>query len=331
MSLLLVCFTWAGIVAVGGGAETKSKISENARRPKTETELRYWLQNMVYLHRFSLAEIQTATGMSRKEVEEALEEQGIDLKGKPWRGFGGGLVVVPYPGGRHPRIGFLDGAINPQRETKLSVFPPWDPQSYIVIDVPEAIWSNLGLIYLAHTHVPTYWTQRGVELEPLEWRRRRDGTLSMDRKLPNGVTFSTRALPGVDGVRLELKLVNGSTNHLSDLRVQMCAMLKGMNGFQQQTNANKVFASPFSACKSEDGNRWVIWGWQPAHRAWGNPPVPCLHVDPKFPDCPPGQTRRVRGWLSFYEGDDIKSELSRIEQDPWLLEALTFSEEGVLR
>jgi hypothetical protein len=52
------------------------------------------------------------------------------------------LFVLPYPGGRHPRIGFLDGAVNPQRETKISVSTPWDEQSYVVVDLPEAIWSN---------------------------------------------------------------------------------------------------------------------------------------------------------------------------------------------
>src|SRR5262249_23867515 len=85
------------------------------------------------------------------------------------------LLVLPYPGGRHPRIGFLEGAIRPQRETKVSVFTPWDDTSYVVADVPEAIWSNLGLTYLAHTHVPTVWTKQGVELEPLEWNRRGSG------------------------------------------------------------------------------------------------------------------------------------------------------------
>ena len=66
--------------------------------------------------------------------------------------------------GRHPRIGFLDGAIRPQRETKISVFTPWDPHSYVVVDVPEAIWSNLGLTYLAHTHIDTVWTKKKIEV-----------------------------------------------------------------------------------------------------------------------------------------------------------------------
>ena len=68
------------------------------------------------------------------------------------------LKVLPYPGGRHPRIGFLDGAIRPQRETKFSVFLPWDLSQYVVVDLPEAIWMKRGkdreLLYLAHTARP---------------------------------------------------------------------------------------------------------------------------------------------------------------------------------
>jgi len=37
-----------------------------------------------------------------------------------------------------------------------------------------------------------------------------------------------------------------------------------------------------------------------------------MHSDPQFPDCKPGETKRMKGWLSFYEGDDIEAELKRI-------------------
>src|SRR5213079_2721815 len=57
---------------------------------------------------------------------------------------------------------------------------PWNQESYVVVDVPEAIWSNLGLTYLAHTHVPTIWTQQNIELERLEWNRRADGTFDIE-------------------------------------------------------------------------------------------------------------------------------------------------------
>ena len=60
------------------------------------------------------------------------------------------------------------------------------------------------------------------------------------------------------------------------------------------------------------GYPWLVTGWEPCVRAWGNPPCPCLHSDPQVPDCPPGESRRVRGWLSFYDGADIDAELRRV-------------------
>ena len=57
---------------------------------------------------------------------------------------------------------YRDGAIRPQRETKVSVFLPWAESGYVVVDVPEAIWVDARpkreLLYLAHTDVPTMWT-----------------------------------------------------------------------------------------------------------------------------------------------------------------------------
>ncbi len=226
--------------------------------------------------------------------------------------------MLPYPGGRHPRIGFLEGAIDPQRETKISVFTPWDADSYVVADIPEAIWSNLGLTYLAHTHVPTIWSQQAVKLEPLEWARRADGSLELERRLPNGIRFGTKVVPGCDAVRMEMWLANGTNQTLSDLRVQNCVMLKAATGFAEQTLDNKIFAPPFAVCRSAEGKRFIISAWQPCHRAWSNVKCPCLHSDPKFPDCSPGATQRLRGWLSFYEGDDLPGELKRIEQVGWL-------------
>ena len=287
-----------------------SGADSNARRPPNDEELRFWLENMISHHRFSAEEVSLATGLSPQEIAAAQRRFGFTpptLKSQP------GIVrMLPYPGGRHPRIGFLDGAIDPQRETKISVFTPWDARSYVVIDVPEAIWSQHGLLYLAHTHVSTIWTKQNVVLPPLEWRRHTNGELSIERKLPNNVVFGARAVPQTNAVRMELSLQNGSSETLRDLRVQNCVMLKAAEGFNQQTNANKVFKPPLVACGSSDRTRWIITAWTPLHRAWGNPPVPCLHSDPKFPDCAPGETQRVRGWLWFYEGAAITNELDRL-------------------
>jgi hypothetical protein len=241
----------------------------------------------------------------------------LNREKRPERKQDDSLLVMPYPGGRHPRIGFLDGAIDPQRETKISVFTPWNPGSYVVADVPEAIWSNLGLTYLAHTHVETLWTKQDIEMEPLEWTRHGNGELSMERTLPNGIRFGTHVYPGKEGVRMRMWLTNGTSEKLTDLRVQNCVMLKGAPGFNAQSDRNKWIQEPYIACRSDNENRWVITAWDPLHRAWQNPPVPCIHSDPKFPDCAPGETVHLRGWLSFYEGEDLEAEAKRIENLGW--------------
>lgn len=294
----------------------------NRRPPVNETDLEYWLGNMVWYHRFTPDEIASASGLGLDQIAGALARFDIRPQTRPERAAGAPLLVLPYPGGRHPRIGFLDGAVDPQRETKVSVFAPWDRRSYVVVDVPEAIWSDLGLVYLAHTHVPTVWTKQNIGLEPLEWNRHGDGSLDIRRELPNGIVFAAVVRPRTEVVELEMSLTNGTARTLRDLRVQMCVMLRGCEGFTAQTNDNKTFAAPYAAACSADGRRWVITAWEPCHRAWGNAACPCLHSDPKFPDCAPGETQTIRGLVSFYEGADLKAEFRRIEATGWRRKAL---------
>jgi len=287
------------------------------RRPVNDADRRYWLENMVVFHGFTLDEVSAATGLTLAEVAAALKGRDFVGRWRPRRLPGEPLRVLPYPGGRHPRIGFLEGAVRPQRETKVSVFTPWDDASYVVVDVPEAIFSSLGLTYLAHTHIPTLWDQQGVTLPRLEWNRRTNGTLDSERTLPNGIVFGAKVVPTPTEVRMELWLRNGTEQKLTGLRVQNCVMLKAAAGFAAQTLTNKVFKAPYAAARSDDGRRWVLTAWDPCDRCWGNEQVPCIHADPKFPDCAPGETVRLRGWLSFYEGADLVAEFTRIEQTGW--------------
>ena len=315
VSILLSCALMFGSSAVlVAGAEPT-----NFRKPASDHELQYWLTNMVQYHNFTEAEVTKATGLQECEIRAAVQRFQIRREA-PKRRNDVPMLVMPYPGGRHPRIGFLDGAIRPQRETKVSVFTPWsqpDKPDYVVVDVPEAIWSNLGLTYLAHTHVPTVWTKQGIELERKEWNRRKDGTFDIQRRLPNGIEFGAKIIPKRDAVHMKLSLKNGTKRKLSDLRVQNCVMLKAADGFNQQTKENKVLQKPYTACRSTDGKRWIITAWDPCHRPWANDRCPCLHSDPKFPDCEPGDTKQLKGWLSFYEGDDIQAEFERIEKTGW--------------
>jgi peptidoglycan/xylan/chitin deacetylase (PgdA/CDA1 family) len=289
----------------------------NFRPAKTDAELKFWLDNALVHHRYTNAEAGAALGLGADEIPDAARRLGIDPKKRPDRKADDPLFVLPYPGGRHPRIGFRDGMIRPQRETKASVFAPWADGGYAVADTPEAVWFDVKgkpeLLYLAHTHVPTTWDKQKIALDPMEWARKPDGSLSLERVLPNKVTLATFVTPGKDGVRMEFRVTNGSAEKLTGLRVQMCVMLAGLPGFDELTNKNKVFAAPFAATKDATGKRWVITGWERCGRSWGNPPCPCMHADPVAEDCPPGQTRSVRGWLSFYEGTDIDAELKRLK------------------
>jgi len=300
-----------------GKQEETEPVVPNARRPETPEELDYWLRNMIWYHQFRTPEVQAATGLTPDAIHMAQERCNIYRSGRPERPQDAPLLVLPYPGGRHPRIGFLEGAVDPQREAKFSVFTPWDLNSYVVVDVPEALWSNLGLTYLAHTHIDTIWTKQGVELPKLEWNRRADGSLDIRRTLPNGLAFSVKAVPTKEAVRMEMWLKNGTTQKLNDLRVQICVMTKMTAGFAWQTNDNKLFTSPYVACRSEDGKRWIITAWENCDRPWGNEQCPCFHSDPKFPELEPGQEHRLHGWLSFYEGTDIQAEFARIEAVGW--------------
>lgn len=296
-------------------------VVENYRKPGSDEELQSWLQNMVWHHRYTPSEVRAATGLSSKEVTEALRRFDIREETRPPRNPDDPLLVLPYPGGRHPRTSFLDGAVRPQRDTKISVFVPWNSTDYVVLDIPEAIRRNdereHGLLYLAHTHVDTMWTRQQIALPTLEWDCRADGSLLMERTLPNHVVFGTRVIPGRDAVHMEMWLHNGSEETLSDLRVQNCIMLKGAPEFARGDETTIVESRPYIARRSSENNRWIITAWTPCHGLWFNPPCPCMHSDGKFPDCAPGESHRLRGWFSFYEGDAIEEEIARIDATGW--------------
>jgi hypothetical protein len=270
-----------------------------------QDDARYWVE-VCAAHGYSQVETAMATGREAPEV--ALLQSRIRPPVKP----ADRLLLLPYPGGRHPRIGFLEGAVDPQRDTKCSVFLPWAGGGYVVIDVPEALWCDKDLVYLAHTHLPTTWDKQGIRLERIDWTRGDGGTLTSRRILPDGLEFSVRVDPAPDGARMELRVKNGTSRRLTKLRAQVCVMLKGAPGFNAQTRENKVKldASGVCAVRSEDGRRWIATVFEKP-RLWENPPCPCIHADPSFPDLAPGDEAVSRGRLFVYEGDDFEAEVAR--------------------
>jgi hypothetical protein len=197
------------------------------------------------------------------------------------------------------RTGFREGAIDPLRGTKVSVFLPWSPEEYVVIDLPEAIFCQLGLLFLAHTHIPTIWNQQNQVIDNVDWERRPDGGLRSEWRLPNGVAFGAVATPRQDDVHMELWLRNGTGQPLSRLRTQICVLLRGAASFNAQTNDNKTFGKMAASVSSRAGDRSIFTEWERCGRTWGNALCPCLHSDPVLPDCAPGETVRVAGRLWF--------------------------------
>ena len=280
----------------------------------TRNDLGYWLKNMLEDHGYSLEEAAATSGLSMPEVEREARTLGLigsnSMLSPRRQPESAPIRLLPYPGGRHPRISFKEGAILPHRGTKASVFLPWESSGYAVVDVPEAIFSNLGLTYLAHTHIPSIWDVQNLWLDNIDWNRDAS-SLSNNRTLPNQVSYGVRLTPSAKAVDMELWLKNESAQALTGLRVQVCVMLKGAPEFNRQTNENKRLTSPIAAVRSEQGNRWILTAWERCGRVWGNTQCPCMHSDPVLPDCPAGETVRVRGKLWFYDGSEIEEEISR--------------------
>jgi peptidoglycan/xylan/chitin deacetylase (PgdA/CDA1 family) len=252
----------------------------------TQLELPYW-RGVMRQHSYSPSETSKVTGLP-----EPLEQR-YRITGKP---------LLPYPGGRHMRIGFLEGAVNPMRGTKASVFLPWAGAGYAVIDVPEAVFANGKVEFLGHTHVPTKWDEKNIPISNRDWDRATDGSLSSEWALPDKVTIGASVRMNGEVVYMECWIRNGSDETLKNMRAQVCVMFKGAPAFAAQTNANKTLTMPRAIIRSADNQRWIATEWEDCQRVWGNDRCPCMHSDPKFPDCAPGETVRRKGRLWFGTG-----------------------------
>ncbi len=281
----------------------------------TRADASFWLNNMLEHHHYTVDEAAGVFGMPAKSLESRMPAYAMDATTWPEKPKRHAIAVMPYPGGRHPRIGFLDGAVAPQRGTKASAFAPWDDTSCAVIDLPEAIFSNLGLIYLAHTHVPTIWDEQHRQIDNVDWERHPNGELTSTWHLPNKISFGARIVPQKNAADLELWLENGTDETLTGLRTQICVMLKGMAGFSAQTNDNKRLEGSVAAVKSDDGNRWLVVAFDHCGRVWANPKCPCMHSDPVLPDAAPGERVSVKGRVWFLDkSTSIDREVSRAKR-----------------
>jgi peptidoglycan/xylan/chitin deacetylase (PgdA/CDA1 family) len=239
----------------------------------------YWRGNM-RRHGYSAAEQQRCFGRRADDAAASMPEG----------------PVLPYPGGRHPRAGFLEGAIDPLRGTKLSFLLA--SGGYIVVDLPEAIFSDLGLTFLAHTHVPTIWNRDNLVIENVDWIRESDGGLRSHWKLPNGIEFGASAKYS-DDLEMKLWLRNGTARPLTGLRTQICVLLKEATGYSAATNDNKKFGKTAAAVQRDGGGQWIVTEFERCGRTWGNQRCPCMHADPVLPDCGVNETVEVKGRISI--------------------------------
>jgi peptidoglycan/xylan/chitin deacetylase (PgdA/CDA1 family) len=269
----------------------------------TRARLPYWLKSMVTDHNYSREEAAAVAGLTPAEIERKIQEWKV-----PGVSTSPAVRISPYPGGRHPRIEFQEGAVNPLRGSKASVFLPWNPAAYVVVDVPEVLFVDLDRIFLAHTYIPTVWNRKNIVIENVDWQPIEDG-LQSEWRLPNGIRFGASIRLVQQQVALELWLSNGTEAPLRKLRGQVCVMLKGAPEFNALTDENKILRSPATAVRSASGNWWILTEWEKPWRVWTNRRCPCMHSDPTLPDCAPGQTVRVRGRLWFHEGENIESAL----------------------
>lgn len=270
----------------------------------TRERLEYWVDNMRRFHRYSWEEIAEVTGYSEERIQSISKGFNEVIQTQEDR-----LTILPYPGGRHPRIGFLEGMIDPMRGTKLSVFLPWDTSQHVILDLPEAIFYQRGLAFLGHTHVPTLWDYEQTAIENSDWRVDDDGVCRNSWNLPNGIEITAIVTPLRESVEMELIVKNGSDEDMEFINGQVCIMLKGAENFDELTNDNKVLTNRIAAVRSEGGDRWILTQWDQLRRTWGNAHCPCLHYDPILDPCEAGKTVSVKGKIWFHQGDSLQTKV----------------------
>ena len=77
-------------------ATVQAEPAADVRRPKDEADLRYWLQNMIWHHRFSTDEVTAATGLSGDEIAAAERKFDVFAETKPRRADDTPLLALEF-------------------------------------------------------------------------------------------------------------------------------------------------------------------------------------------------------------------------------------------
>ena len=265
----------------------------------------YWIRNMLSF-KYSDEEMAEVLAWPEENIHDLILKFSLD----PFLMDPHHITVLPYPGGRHPRIDFMEGMLSPMRGTKVGIFLPWKPQDYLVLDLPEAVFTQYGLTFLGHKHIPTVFDLRQQKIYNRDWIRYPDGRLSNRWELPNKISVGAEIYPGSTDIRMSLWLFNGTRDTtFTNLQTQVCIMFKGAGDFDELTNDNKIFRKAVAAINSEQKDKWILTAWERCGHVWGNEGCPCMHSDPVFPDCAPGDTVRVNGKIWFTENENLNAEI----------------------
>lgn len=212
---------------------------------------------------------------------------------------------------------------------------PWADSGLVMLDFPEAVFSDQGLLFLSH--VSQCFHQLWPDLPKVEWQTI-DGGIRFERRLPNRFVYGG-SLVAADDRRVDLRLWarNEDDIPIGELKTQVCCYLPRAKGFDERTMDNKwvhvagrgwmrypeAAASgvktgrwrlgwrsglpscdaPVIATQSADGKRLMVIDWGEATRSLvGNPAHPCMHADPVWPDLAAGESAEISGRLVFLDG-----------------------------
>lgn len=234
-------------------------------------------------------------------------------------------------------IRILPGAWRPHYEWEQIawVSPPWPSQDYIWYDFPEAIFTNMGLLYLSHINPSIRTAFSGLTKIPWETT---PGGISFERGLPNGISFGgSLSLNGERAIATELWIQNGAEDPLNQITLQTCLFMRAIKEFSSYTGQNKfvhlpdegwvpfpeavqkaegegryrlgwrrgpaLADLPIMATVSSEADRLVATTWfGDTYSLVTNPGHPCMHADPAFPEIRPGDRVTIRGGVLFHEG-----------------------------
>src|SRR5688500_16154574 len=91
----LLLLTLTSVVASGQDVPSPDHQQTTDRQPRTEADLRRWLERMVWYYHYTPQEMTLATGLSKGKIDDALRRFHINKENAPLRPADSPLFVLP--------------------------------------------------------------------------------------------------------------------------------------------------------------------------------------------------------------------------------------------